>query len=189
MKNAICAAVGLIGGGIAAALGGWDLAVKSLLALAAADFFSGWLVAAVFHKSPKTDTGAYASRVGLKGLVRKAMMFVFVCIGNMMDNMMGVAYLRDAITIGFVVNEILSICENAGLMGLPLPKPLIAALDVLADKADVVSGADESDGIAAEDLTDDQLRAVFQQVGLSRTYTDGLNRDQLMAEFEKLADN
>ena len=132
----LCSVVGVIGGAITAALGGWDFAVQALLFLAIADFFSGWLVAVVFHKSPKTESGAYASRVGLKGLARKVMMFVFVCIGYLMDTMLGVAYLRDAIVIGFVVNEILSIIENAGLMGLPLPKVITKALDVLAEKAD-----------------------------------------------------
>lgn len=136
MKTMVCSVAGLIGGAICSALGGWDFAVQALLFLAVADFFSGWLVAVVFHKSPKTESGAYASRVGLKGLTRKAMMFVFVCIGNLMDTMLGVAYLRDAIVIGFVVNEIVSIVENAGLMGLPLPKAITKALDVLSSKAD-----------------------------------------------------
>ena len=136
MKTALCSAAGVIGGAIASALGGWDLAVKTLLFLAAADFFSGWITATVFHASPKTESGAYASRVGLKGLMRKIMMFVFVAIGSRMDQMLGANYLRDAIVIGFAVNEILSIVENAGLMGLPLPKVITKALDVLAQKAD-----------------------------------------------------
>ena len=139
MKTTICSAVGIIGGVVASALGGWDYAIKALLLCMAIDYFSGWAVAAVFHKSPKTATGAYASHVGLKGLVRKAMMFGIVCIGNTMDGMLGVNYLRDAIVIGFMVNEILSITENAGLMGLPLPKAVVKALDVLSDKADKTS--------------------------------------------------
>ena len=136
MKTAICSAIGIVGGAIATALGGWDFSVKALLMCMAIDYFSGWAVAAVFHKSPKTATGAYASNIGLMGLVRKAMMFAFVCIGNLMDGMLGVNYLRNAIVIGFVVNEILSIVENAGLMGLPLPKAVVKALDVLSNKAD-----------------------------------------------------
>ena len=135
MKTTICSAVGIIGGAIASALGGWDFSVKALLICMAIDYVSGWAVAAVFHKSPKTATGAYASHVGLKGLVRKAMMFAIVCVGNLMDGMLGVDYLRDAIVIGFSVNEILSITENAGLMGLPLPKAVTKALDVLSEKS------------------------------------------------------
>lgn len=109
MKTAICTAAGIVGGAIAAALGGWDFAVKALLICMAIDYASGWVVAAVFHKSPKTETGSLASGVGLVGLARKAMMFAFVVIGNLMDQMLSVAYLRDAITVGFMCNEILSI--------------------------------------------------------------------------------
>ena len=136
MKAMICSIAGVIGGAIAAALGGWDLALRALLVCMAIDYASGWAVAAIFHKSPKTATGAYASNIGLKGLAKKAMMFAIVCLGNMMDGLMGVEYLRDAIVIGFVVNESISIVENAGLMGLPLPKVVSQALDVLASKAD-----------------------------------------------------
>lgn len=141
MKGAICTAVGVIGGCVATALGGWDFAVKALLICMAIDYASGWIVAAVFHKSPKTETGALASNVGLKGLARKVMMFAFVVIGNLMDQILGVNYLRDAIIIGFMCNEILSIAENAGLMGLHLPGVVVNAVDVLAKKA---SGPSES---------------------------------------------
>lgn len=135
MKTAICSVAGIAGGAIAAALGGWDFAIKALLICMAIDYASGWAVAAVFHRSPKTATGAYASNIGLKGLTRKAMMFGIVCLGNLMDGLLGVVYLRDAIVIGFVVNESLSIIENAGLMGIPLPKAVTKALDVLSEKA------------------------------------------------------
>lgn len=135
MKTAICTAAGIVGGAIAAALGGWDFAVKALLICMAIDYASGWVVAAVFHKSPKTETGSLASGVGLVGLARKAMMFAFVVIGNLMDQMLSVAYLRDAIIIGFMCNEILSIVENAGLMGLPLPAVVTKAVDILSKQA------------------------------------------------------
>ena len=136
MKTMVCSVAGAIGGTICAALGGCDTALKALLICMAIDYASGWAVAAIFHKSPKTDTGAYASNVGLKGLARKAMMFGIVCLGTMMDDLLGVAYLRDAIVIGFMVNESISIVENAGLMGLPMPKVVTKALDVLANKVD-----------------------------------------------------
>ena len=44
---------------------------------------------------------------------------------------MGTEYLRDAVCIGFIANEGLSIIENAGLMGLPLPESICQAIDVL----------------------------------------------------------
>ena len=153
MKEMICTVAGFVGGAIAAALGGWDLLAKALLCFMGFDYLSGWLVAAVFHKSPKTATGAYASSVGLKGLIRKAMMFGVVGMGVLLDGVLGFEYLRNAIAAAFLVNEGLSIVENMGLMGIKMPKPVIAALDVLADKADAEppdiqaakSGADETE--------------------------------------------
>ena len=190
MKEFFCTAAGVIGGIIATAMGGIDGLAKALLWLAIFDYVSGWLVATVFHKSPKTQTGGYASNIGLKGLVRKAMMFGVVCMAEAMDGVLGVEYLRDATIIGFLVNEIASIVENVGLMGLKMPKPVTAALDVLADKANATTApviANGDDGVAAEDLSADQLRAVLDQLGLSRTYTDGLTREQMMAELDKMA--
>ena len=126
------------------------------------------------------------------------MMFGVVCMAETMDGVLGVAYLRDATIIGFMANESASIFENLGLMGLKLPKPFRAALDVLADKADVVpvSAAavaaaipvDIADGIAADTLDTDQLRSVLEGLGLSRTYADSLTRDQLLSELDKMAD-
>ena len=139
MKGFFCTAAGVIGGAIAAAMGGVDMLAKALLWAMLIDFVSGWLVAAVFHKSPKTESGAYASNVGLKGLIRKAMIFGVVCMANSMDGAMGVTYLRDATIIGFMANEAASIVENLGLMGLKFPKPVLAALDVLTDKADTAT--------------------------------------------------
>ena len=137
MKNFFCTATGVIGGAVAAAMGGVDELAKALLWAMFFDYFSGWLVAVVFHKSSKTESGAYASDVGLKGLIRKAMIFGVVCMAERMDGVLGIAYLRDATIIGFLCNEGMSIAENLGLIGLKLPKPFIAALDVLADKANI----------------------------------------------------
>ena len=191
MKEFIGTAAGIIGGIVATAMGGIDGLAKALLWLMIFDYVSGWLVATVFHKSPKTESGGYASNIGLKGLVRKAMMFGVVCMAETMDGVLGVAYLRDATIIGFMANESASIFENLGLMGLKLPKPVIAALDVLADKAGGTEAAapvaDTIEEVAAEDLNADQLRSVLDQLGFSRTYTDGLTREQMLAELDKLA--
>lgn len=198
MKEFSCTATGIIGGLIAAAIGGVDGLAKALLWFMIFDYVSGWLVATVFHKSPKTESGGYASNIGLKGLVRKAMMFGVVCMAETMDGVLGVAYLRDATIIGFMVNEIMSIFENLGLMGLKMPKPFQAALDVLAAKADAVPvpavaavsaiPVDLADGIDADALDTDQLRSVLEGLGLSRTYADSLTRDQLLSELAKMAD-
>ena len=172
MKAFFCTAAGVIGGFIASAMGGMD-----------------WLVAVVFHNSKKTSSGAYSSNIGLKGLVRKAMMLCVVGMGVLMDKVLGVDYVRSMTIIGFLVNEGMSIFENLGLMGLDMPKGLTAALDVLADKAGATTtpATDTIEEVSADDLTADQLRSVLDQLGFSRTYIDGLTREQMLAELDKLA--
>ena len=136
MKNAICTAIGVIGGFIASLFGGWDVALTTLVLAMAIDYASGLIVAGVFHKSKKSESGSLESRAGWKGLCRKGMSLLIVLIGHRLDLAIGVAYIRDAIIIGFIANETISIVENAGLMGLPLPAVITKAIDVLTKKAD-----------------------------------------------------
>ena len=134
MKNAICTAVGLTGSFIASLFGGWTASLTTLIIFMMVDYFSGLIVAGVFHNSPKTETGALESRAGFKGLIRKFMILIFVLIGYRLDVAVGTTYIRDAVCIAFIANELLSIVENAGLMGIPIPQVLTKALDVLQKK-------------------------------------------------------
>lgn len=97
----------------------------------AVDYVSGLIVAGVFKNSTKTDSGALESRVGWKGLCRKGMVFFYVLIAYRLDLMIGTNYIRDMVVIGFAANELISITENAGLMGVPLPEKVRWAIDVL----------------------------------------------------------
>lgn len=135
MKNAICTAAGLVGSFIASLFGGWTASLTTLLIFMAADYVTGLVVAGVFHNSPKTETGALESRAGLKGLLRKATVLLFVLIGYRLDLAMGVTYIKDAVCIAFIANELLSIVENAGLMGLPIPSVITNAIDILKKKS------------------------------------------------------
>ena len=76
------------------------------------------------------------SRAGWKGLVRKGMTLLIVLIACRLDVMLGVNYIRDAVVIAFVVNETLSIIENAGLMGVPIPAAITKAIEMLRDNSD-----------------------------------------------------
>ena len=134
MKNGVCAAFGVVGGALAAAFGGWDAALMALLVCIAVDYISGSIVALVFHKSSKSETGAYNSAYGLKGLCKKGLMLLFVLVAVRMDALMGVDYVRDAVCIGFCSNEILSIIENLGLAGVPMPQAVVNALEQLQKK-------------------------------------------------------
>ena len=135
MKDVICAGIGAVGGWISWLLGGWDTAVVTLLIFMAIDYISGLAVAGVFHASRKTDSGALESRAGWKGLVRKGMTLLIVLIACRLDVMLGVNYICDAVVIAFVVNETLSIIENAGLMGVPIPAAITKAIEMLRDKS------------------------------------------------------
>ncbi len=135
MKDKICAAAGVLGGGIAWLFGPWSSDLTALGICMLVDFLSGSAVALVFHKSQKTATGAYSSAYGFAGLCKKAMLLAIVAVGHHMDLVLGTAYLRTALCIGFLTNEMLSIAENAGLMGIPVPKIFVRALDVLQKKS------------------------------------------------------
>lgn len=136
MKEMICTGIGVVGGAIAALFGGWDASLIALLLFMAIDYVSGLVVAGVFHKSKKSENGALESKAGWKGLAKKAMTLLFVLIAHQLDVVIGVGYIRDAVIIGFMANELISIVENAGLMGLPLPAAVTKAVDVLTNKAD-----------------------------------------------------
>ena len=137
MKDTICMIWGLIGGCLAAFFGGWDAAMGTLVAFMAVDYVTGLIVAGVFHKSSKSETGALESMAGFKGLCRKGMELLVVLVACRLDLVMGSNFIRDAVVIAFIANEAISIVENAGLMGVPIPAPLVQAVDVLKRKSEV----------------------------------------------------
>lgn len=136
VKEVICGAVGLAGSFIARLFGGWDSALVTLVIFMAVDYISGLIVAGVFHKSKKSENGALESKAGWKGLCKKGMTILFVLIAYRLDLALGLNFIRNTVIIGFMANELISIVENAGLMGLPLPAVLSKAIDILTQKAD-----------------------------------------------------
>lgn len=134
IKTAVLAAIGTIGGGIAALFGGWTSAMTTLIIFMVIDYATGIIVAGVFHRSGKSKSGALESRAGFKELCRKGMILLILLVACRLDLMLGTGYIKDCVCIAFVVNETLSIIENAGLMGVPIPQVLIKAIDVLKAK-------------------------------------------------------
>lgn len=132
----IISAIGAAGAYIAHFFGGWDSALTTLVVFMAVDYITGLLVAIVFHKSPKTSSGTLESRVGWKGLCRKGVTLVIVLVACRLDIVAGTNFLRDTAVIAFIVNETLSIIENAGLMGIPIPKAITNVVDTLKNKVD-----------------------------------------------------
>ena len=135
-KQMICTAVGAVGSFIASIFGGWDTALVTLLIFMAVDYITGLLVAGVFHASPKSENGALESKAGFKGLIRKGLVLVVILVACRMDMLLGVNYIRDAACIAFIVNELISMVENFGLMGVPFPEPIKEAIELLQKKGD-----------------------------------------------------
>ena len=133
--NRIYLALGVIGSVISGFFGGWNQACQTLVIFMGIDYISGIAVAAIFKKSSKTKSGALSSKYCWKGLAKKIMTLIFVGIGYQIDLLLGTTYLKDCICIAFIANELISIIENAGLMGIPIPKVLINAIDVLKVKS------------------------------------------------------
>ena len=136
MKSVICSIAGGFGSAIAYIFGGWDASIITLLIFMGIDYITGLIVAGVFHKSNKTESGALESRAGWKGLIKKCVTFLFVIIAVRLDILIGENYIRDAVCIAFIVNELISIVENAGLMGLPIPAVITKAIDILKPKGE-----------------------------------------------------
>lgn len=137
-KAYILMATSVAGAAIAHLFGGWNGAMTTLIILMLIDYVSGLIVAGVFHKSPKSSGGALSSSVGFKGLCRKFIILLLVVVACRVDLLLNTNVIRDATCIGFCVNELVSITENAGLMGIPLPRKLMEAIDILKGDRDNV---------------------------------------------------
>lgn len=136
MKIKILSLIGCVGSVIASLFGGWDAALATLIIFMGIDYVTGLIVAGVFHTSEKTANGALESRAGWKGLCRKGGTLLVVLVACRLDLIMGSNFIRDAVVIAFVANETISIIENAGLMGIPIPAVITKAIEVLKSKAD-----------------------------------------------------
>lgn len=122
-------------GWVVSAVGGWDAAIKLLAMLMAVDYISGLLCAAM-GKSQKTKKGGLKSAVMLIGLVRKGMIIAIVMICNQADITLGVQWMRLGAIFAFSANELLSLIENMGLLGVPMPPQVVNLVEVLKTKGE-----------------------------------------------------
>ena len=136
VKNGVLAALAAAGSWIANSMGGWDASMQVLVALMVADYLTGVLVAAVWHKSSKSSSGTLNSVAGFKGILKKCMILLLVWIGVLLDDATGANYIRMAVILFFIGNEGISLLENLGLMGVPFPAFLRLALEALRDQGD-----------------------------------------------------
>lgn len=134
LKALLLATLGLVGGGLAELLGGWDSGLQSLLLFMALDYATGLILAGVFKKSRKSARGALDSRAAWQGCFRKGLALAVVLIASRLDLLLGVTIIRDATVIAYCGNELISITENIGLIGVPLPQPIKRAISALHEK-------------------------------------------------------
>lgn len=147
---AALAVLATIGTAIAEALGGWDPQLKTLGYLMLADYVTGALCAAVWKRSPKSETGAYESRAGFKGLIRKGAIMLVILIATRLDELTGTNAMRTAAILFFAANEGMSIIENLGIMGVPFPDVIRNAFTVLKQE----SGSEEVHAAAENEMDD-----------------------------------
>ncbi len=133
-KATSCTLIGAVGSAIAGLFGGWSASLTTLCIFMAMDYISGLVCAGVFHASPKTSSGKLESEICFKGLIRKGMVLCIVLVAHRLDLETSTSYIRDGSCIAFMVNEAISIIENAGLMGVPIPAVVLKAIDTLKDR-------------------------------------------------------
>lgn len=119
-----------IGGWLGYYLGGCDGLLYALLAFVVADYVTG-VMCAVSDKK-------LSSEVGFKGICRKVLIFILVGIANILDvQVIGTgSVLRTAVIFFYISNEGLSLLENAGHLGLPIPEKMKVVLAQLHDRAE-----------------------------------------------------
>ena len=114
-------------------VGGIDVAMKSLLIVIVIDYITG-VMSAIYNKKLN-------STIGLKGILKKFSYLIIVSLSVILDKIVGdTGAIRTLIIYFFVANDGISIVENIGKMGVPLPKKLTEVLEQLRNKGDEESG-------------------------------------------------
>lgn len=134
VKNTIIMIFGSIGSLLSFLLGGFDSVMIALLIFMVIDFLSGLILAIVFKKSKKTESGRLSSQAGILGLTKKIFILFLVAVSTQLDIILGTTFIRDGTVIGFISMEGISIIENASLAGLPIPRVIKNALEIISKK-------------------------------------------------------
>jgi len=121
----VCA---LLGAAVTFSFGIWNESLTFLLILMAVDYFTG--VAA----SIKEGSGLNSS-VGFWGLFKKGLILLVMMITHRLDILLGADMIMGGAVFFYIANELLSIIENYGRLGLPLPDRLKRIVQVLRDRA------------------------------------------------------
>lgn len=110
--------------------GGLSMLINLLLFLVAIDWATGWAAAWM--------RGELKSRVGFNGIIRKVAIFAVVAIAHLIDGVLGDLHMfRDAVVFFYLANELLSVVENLGKMGVPMPPIIRDAVHIFESKTKV----------------------------------------------------
>lgn len=127
MKEFICSLLSTIGYLFIYLVGGWDVALQCLVIAIALDYISG-LMKAYINKT-------LSSRIGMRGLIKKVGLLIIVMVGTLVDRTTGnTGAVRTLVIYYFVANEGLSILENLGQAGIPIPQSIKKALKALKNQ-------------------------------------------------------
>jgi toxin secretion/phage lysis holin len=120
--------ISFVGSFVSFLIGGMDSLVIILLCFVIVDYVTGLIASAI--------EGRLSSQVGFRGIVRKLLVFVLVAVSHLLDIAIGwnSHFIRDAIIFFYIANEFISIVENAGRAGVPLPSFLRKAIDLFKDE-------------------------------------------------------
>lgn len=129
----LCAISGVVSS-IMPIFGGYDTALAMLICMMGADMLTGIIDAAVFHTSDKSKGGALTSRAFLKGFCRKVYELVIVVISVQLGLYLQMPFMRGFVINVLVANEALSCMENMVRAGVPFPKVIRDAIDILQNE-------------------------------------------------------
>lgn len=145
--NGLSIALAFIGGWLALFLGPFDGLLVTLLVFVILDYITGMISAGIRRE--------LSSSVGFKGIAKKVIIFVIVGVANLIDMYIlkgGYSVLRTAVIFFYLGNEGISILENAGECGLPIPTKIRQLLEQLKDKGD--KGDTDTEDLTNDDHND-----------------------------------
>ena len=134
MKDIFCWVCAIVSSIILYLVGDITMPFIILLIFMCTDYITGLILSGVFKKSKKTKSGGLSSEIGFKGLIKKVCIIICVIVANMLDYVLKTNYIRNVVIISFMTNEVISIIENLGLIGVKIPKAIINAIDILKGK-------------------------------------------------------
>lgn len=134
MDTIIKTAIAVGGTAISFLFGGWTQFMTVLVVFIVIDFITGLILAG--------KEGRAASRELWLGVTRKIGTLAIVTVAHLLDSIMGDSHLiRDAAIFFYLAGELLSLIENTGRLGVPIPPVISKAVEVLRGK----SGGESSD--------------------------------------------